>query len=263
MTVSTILVIGVIGGAGAQGMPVVRGLVFDDRYAVKVLTRDTQSPRAQELASISPKVQTLEGTFTSEVNLINGLQGSQGSFLNIDGFTIGEKAEMMTFYDMTMAIFTTGTYIEMAISGGNPMAPQVVIQKGEKVVIWRAPLMQPGAVRDGIDLEVAIEYVRYADLTAAFQNVTGFKAKFVDVTLEQYWIDRLMSKRASVAAGIEADLGESGALTVKENLTSFWNMWRDSGRNDGVIKRDYELLDKIHPKRIRSVKRFFLLANER
>jgi uncharacterized protein YbjT (DUF2867 family) len=92
MTVSTILV---IGGTGAQGMPVVRGFVFDGRYAVKVLARDTQSPRAQKLASISPKVEILEGLFTSEVDLINGLQGSQGSFLNIDGFTIGEKAKMM------------------------------------------------------------------------------------------------------------------------------------------------------------------------
>ncbi|EWZ80861.1 hypothetical protein NW765_015023 [Fusarium oxysporum] len=91
MTVSTILV---IGGTGAQGMPV-RGLVFDGRYAVKVLARDTQSPRAQKLASISPKVEILEGLFTSEVDLINGLHGSQGSFLNIDGFTIGEKAKMM------------------------------------------------------------------------------------------------------------------------------------------------------------------------
>ncbi|KAK2689364.1 hypothetical protein QWA68_011415 [Fusarium oxysporum] len=263
MTVSTILV---IGGTGAQGMPVVRGLVFDGRYAVKVLARDTQSPRAQKLASISPKVERLEGTFTSEVDLINGLQGSQGSFLNIDGFTIGEKTEMMAFYNMTMATFTMGTYIEMAICGGNPMAPQVVIQKGEEVVIWRVPLTQPGAVvhvsledcayswhwlfdhpqRDGIDLEVASEYLR-----------------FFDVTLEQYWIDGPMSKRASAAAGIEADVGESDTLTVKEDFTGFWNMWRDSGGNDGVIKRDYELLDKIHPNRIRSVERFFRLANER
>ena len=72
-----------------------------------------------------------------------------------------------------------------------------------------------------------------------------------------------MSKRASAAAGIEADVGESDALTVKEDFTGFWNMWRDSGGNDGVIKRDYELLDKIHPNRIRSVERFFRLANER
>ncbi|EXA32360.1 hypothetical protein FOVG_16406 [Fusarium oxysporum f. sp. pisi HDV247] len=170
MTVSTILA---IGGTGAQGIPVVRGLVFYGRYAVKVLARGTQSPHAQELVSVSPKVQILEGTFTSEVDLINGLQGSQGSFLNIDSFTIGEKAEMIAFYNMTMTIFTTGTYIEMAISDGNPMAPQVVTQKGEEVVIWRASLTQPGAVRDGIDLEEASEYLRYADLAATLQNVTG------------------------------------------------------------------------------------------
>ncbi|KAH7194117.1 hypothetical protein DER44DRAFT_848148 [Fusarium oxysporum] len=258
MTVSTILV---IGGTGAQGIPVVRGLIFDG-----------------QLASVSPKVQILEGTFTSEVDLINGLQGSQGSFLNIDGFTIGEKAKMMAqhrhnkaqaFYNMTMATFTMGTYIEMAISGGNQMAPQVVIQKGEEVVIWRVPLTQPGAVvhvslegcayswhwlfdhpqRDGIDLEVASECLRYADLAATLQN--------------QYWINGPMSKRASPAAGIEADVGESDTLTVKEDFTGFWNMWRDSGGNAGVIKRDYELLDKIHPNRIRSVERFFRLANER
>ncbi|SCO91385.1 related to nitrogen metabolic regulation protein nmr [Fusarium oxysporum] len=263
MTVSTILA---IGSTGAQGIPDVRGLVFDGHYAVKVLARDTQSPHAQELASVSPKVQILEGTFTSEVDLINGLQGSQGSFLNIDSFTIGEKAEMMAFYNMTMATFTMGTYIEMAICGGNPVAPQVVIQKGEEVVIWRVPLTQPGAVvhvsleycayswhwlfdhpqRDGIDLEVASEYLR-----------------FFDVTLEQYWIDGPMSKTASAAAGIEAGVGESDTLTVKEDFTGFWNMWRDSGGNDGVIKRDYELLDKFHPNRIRSVERFFRLANER
>ncbi|KAJ0153051.1 Uncharacterized protein HZ326_4535 [Fusarium oxysporum f. sp. albedinis] len=106
MTVSTILV---IGGTGAQGMPVVRGLVFDGRYAVKVLARDTQSPRDQKLASISPKVEILEGLFTSEAQ--HGHNKAQA------------------FYNMTMTIFTTGKYIEMAISGGNPMAPQVVTQK--------------------------------------------------------------------------------------------------------------------------------------
>ncbi|MFF7889580.1 NmrA family NAD(P)-binding protein [Streptomyces sp. NPDC020794] len=34
----------VIGGTGAQGMPVVRALVADKKYSVKVLTRDASSP---------------------------------------------------------------------------------------------------------------------------------------------------------------------------------------------------------------------------
>lgn len=34
----------VIGGTGAQGMPIVRSLVADKKYSVRVLTRDPSSP---------------------------------------------------------------------------------------------------------------------------------------------------------------------------------------------------------------------------
>ena len=39
----------VIGGTGAQGMPVVRALVADKNYSVRVLSRDPNSRRAKEL----------------------------------------------------------------------------------------------------------------------------------------------------------------------------------------------------------------------
>jgi hypothetical protein len=41
-------------------------------------------------------------------------------------------------------------------------------------------------------------------------------------------------------------------MSVKDNFTGFWNIWKY-----GVIKRDYALLDKIHPNRIRSAEEFF------
>ncbi|KAF4333896.1 hypothetical protein FBEOM_12290 [Fusarium beomiforme] len=184
---------------------------------------------------------------------------------------------------MTMDIFTTGPYIEMSINGRNPMTPQVVSANGEEVVTWRVPLTNEGAVvhlslddcayyvrwlfdhpdQDGIDLEVAIEHIRYADLVAAFEKVTGCKARFVDVTLEQYWSDGPMRKRASTAAGIEANTEESGVLSVKKSFTGFWNMWRNSGGNTGVTKRDYELLDETHPNTIRSVEQFFHVEDEK
>ncbi len=43
----------VIGGTGAQGLPVIRGLVADKKYSVKVLTRDTTSWRAKSLLALS------------------------------------------------------------------------------------------------------------------------------------------------------------------------------------------------------------------
>ncbi|KAL4725697.1 hypothetical protein ACLX1H_007848 [Fusarium chlamydosporum] len=340
MTASKIFV---IGGTGAQGMPVVRGLVSDERYAVKILTRNPESRRAQELVALGPKVQLLQGNFTSETDLRKGLDGCDGIFLNIDGFTVGEKVEMFwtmriyelaveykikhfvfgnldyglrkggydkkyrtghydgkgrmadwllaqhrinkghAFYNMAMAIFTTGPYIEMAIATGTPMSPSINTENGQDVVTWQVPLTDEGAVvhvsledcayyvrwlfdhpeEDGIDLEVAIEHVGYADLAKAFERVTGCKARFRDVSLEEYWDNRPMGGRAAAAAGLEADVMEPGTLTVKENFTGFWNLWRNSGGNNGIIRRDYALLDKIHPHRIKSVEHFFRLADEK
>jgi nucleoside-diphosphate-sugar epimerase len=334
----------VVGGTGAQGIPVVRGLVSDGQYAVKVLTRDLQSDRAKQLQVMSPKVELFQGSLTSEADLRKGLQDCDGLFLNIDGFTVGEKVETFwtmriyelavqykikhfifanldyglrkggyqdkyrtghydgkgrmadwlldqhrlnggkPFYDMTLAVFTTGPYIEMSLAPATPMAPRIETdESGEEIVVWKVPLTEQGAVvhvslqdcahyvrwlfdnpdQDGIDLEVAIDHVHYADLAAAFERVTGFKAKFVDVSFEEYWTTGPMAARAAAPAGYTADINEPGTLSVKDNFTGFWNLWRDSGNNKGVVKRDYALLDKIHPQRIRTVEQFFRLEDEK
>lgn len=343
MTVTKVFV---IGGTGAQGIPVIRGLVCDGKYAVKSLTRDTTSRRAKQLLAMSPRVELLQGTFTSEEDLRKGLQGCDGLYLNIDGFTVGEKVEMFwtmriyelavqvglkhfvfgnldyglrkggyddryrtghydgkgrmaewlldqhrrnteasTSYDMTLAVFTTGPYIEMAIAPQTPMAPSIEVDEatGQDVVTWRVPLTEEGAVvhvsledcahyarwlfdhpeEDGTDLEVAIEHVHYSDLARAFEKVTGCKARFIDVSMEAYWDNGPMSFRAAGSAGVEASLAESGTMSVKDNFTGFWNLWRGSGRNAGVIRRDYARLDRIHPRRIRTVEEFFRREDER
>lgn len=46
-------------------------------------------------------------------------------------------------------------------------------------------------------------------------------------------------------------------MSIRDNFTAFWNIWRASGGNKGVVKRDYALLDQIHPERIRSVEEWF------
>ncbi|KFA81596.1 hypothetical protein S40288_09375 [Stachybotrys chartarum IBT 40288] len=326
MSVSKVFV---VGGTGAQGIPIIRGLVSDGRYAIKVLTRGATSTRAKHLLSLGPQVELFQGTLTSEEDLRKGLEGRDGIFLNIDGFTVGEKVEMFwtmriyelavdlqrgynpkyraghydakgrmadwllgqhklnkgkAFYDMTMAIFTTGPYIEMAIAKGTPMAPTVEKDEdGQDVVIWRAPFTEHGAVphvylddcahyvrwlfdnpdQDGIDLEVAVDHIHYTDLAAAFESVTGCKARFVDVSFEEYWAEGPMRSQASAPAGHQTNVNEAGAMLVQDNFTAFWNIWRDSGRNKGVVQRDYALLDKIHPQRVRSVEQYIRLADEK
>src|SRR4029450_5309424 len=83
----------VIGATGAQGLPVVRGLVEDRRYSVLALTRDASSARARSLLAMGD-VSLLEGTFADEDILRQGMRACDGAFVNIDGFNTGEKTEM-------------------------------------------------------------------------------------------------------------------------------------------------------------------------
>ncbi len=64
-------------------------------------------------------------------------------------------------------------------------------------------------------------------------------------------------------AGYNADPNDPATMTFRDNFTGFWTMWRNSGGNKGVIKRDYVLLDEIHPNRIRTAEDFFRREEEK
>lgn len=96
----------IVGGTGAQGMPVVKSLVVDRRYEVRVLTRDPSSRRARDLAKFD-NVSFVIGTFADEDVLRSGMSGCDGVYLNIDGFNSGEKTEMywaMRAYEIALEV---------------------------------------------------------------------------------------------------------------------------------------------------------------
>ncbi|KAF4970227.1 hypothetical protein FSARC_2692 [Fusarium sarcochroum] len=314
----------VIGATGAQGLPVCRGLTQDGTYSLRVLTRDVNSGRAQQLAKLGD-VEFIEGSFANEENLRKGYAGCWGAFVNIDGFNTGEKTEIYwtirayelaiesgiqffvfgnldygykkSGYDpkfrcghydgkgrmaewilsqrnshkMGVSVFTTGPYIEMAISSATVMTPSVVDGK----VTWIVPLGD-GAVphvslddcghyvrwlfdhperSNGLDLEAAIDHIAYADLATAFEKVTGKPAQYIDVPMSTYF--EHIPLPANAPAGYNADPQDPATMTFRQNFSGFWTMWKNSGGNKGVIRRDYKLLDEIHPNRIKSAEEFF------
>ena len=318
----------VIGGTGAQGMPIIRALVADGKYAVRVLTRDPESPRAKELLALG-NVSLLEGSFADEAIPREGFSACDGAFVNLDGFNTGEKTETYWairayevaleqgvrffvygnldyalkksgfdssfrtgHYDgkgrmgewirfqtqsnkerMGAAIFTSGPYIEMAISAMTPMSPTVE----DGVATWRVPLGE-GAVphvaledcgyyvrwlfdhpqlANGMDLEVAIEHVAYAKLAAAFEKVTGHPARYIDTALSTYWKGPF-GRVADKPAGYNADPNDKSTMNIRDNFTGFWNVWKH-----GILKRNYALLDEIHPGRIRSVEEWLRKEDRR
>lgn len=317
----------VIGGTGAQGLPVIRALVEDKKYSVRVLTRDSSSHRANTLIALG-NVSIVEGTFADETILRQGFRDCDGAFINIDGFNTGEKTEMYWaircyeialeegikllvygnldyalkkarydskfragHYDgkgrigewilfqnqtnqdrMGAAVFTTGPYMEMAISAMTPMSPSME----DGVVTWRVPLGN-GAVphvalddcgyyvrwlfdnperANGMNLEVAIEHVGYQKLAAAFEKVTGHPARYIDTELEAYWNGSL-KLAANLPAGYNADINDKSTMSFRDNFTGFWNIWKHN-----IIDRNYALLDEIHPNRIRSVEEWLRREDE-
>lgn len=66
-----------------------------------------------------------------------------------------------------------------------------------------------------------------------------------------------MAPAANMSSGYNSNLNDPAAMTIRQNFTGFWNMWKHSGGNNGVIKRDYRLLDEIHPKRIKTAEEWF------
>ncbi len=175
---------------------------------------------------------------------------------------------------MGAAVFTTGPYIEMTIAAATLMTPTVE----DGVVTWRVPLGE-GAVQhvaledcgyyvrwlfdhpersNGMDLEVAIAPIRYDDLAAAFEKVTGHPARYVDTSLEDYWAKGPMRSVAAAPAGYNADVKDKSVMSIRDNFTGFWNMWKD-----GVLTRDFALLDEIHPNRIKSAEEWFRREDEK
>jgi len=169
---------------------------------------------------------------------------------------------------MGAALFTSGPYMEMVISPGTPMTPAVE----DGVLTWRVPLGD-GAVphvaledcgyyvrwlfdhperANGMDLEVAVEHVAYAELAAAFEKVTGHPARYIDTDLDTYWRNGPLGAAAAAPAGYNADPNDKSTMSIRDNFTGFWNLWKY-----GVIKRDYALLDEIHPNRIRTAEEWF------
>jgi len=94
MTDNTKKIILIIGGTGAQGLPAIENLTKrEPPYYVRVLTRNTEHQRARSLAK-NPYVELVQGSADNEADLQRVFKGVYGAYVNLDGFTIGEKEEV-------------------------------------------------------------------------------------------------------------------------------------------------------------------------
>ncbi|KAJ9653821.1 hypothetical protein H2198_007049 [Neophaeococcomyces mojaviensis] len=322
----------IVGGTGAQGAAVIRHLSSLNLYSLRVLTRNLNSVQAQALTAL-PNVTLVQSSPVGhdEASFLTAAEGADFAFINTDGFSIGEVAEIywgIRFYELSVRVgikhfiystldnlgpstgykqefhighyygksrvveflesqksnattwsaISSGPYVEMIYEA---LAP--VLSADGKTYIFPYPLGQGAMPFINLDdfakytahiianptafasttLEVATCHASGEDIAAALTTVTGYPAKYINTPVND-WLEKTFEKEPlgpnqRVGLGASSghiDTGLSEAffpLTFGQNFTAWWNVFNHSAGNKGIIKRDYGMLDKILPDRVRSV----------
>jgi hypothetical protein len=108
----------------------------------------------------------------------------------------------------------------------------------------------------GLDFGIAIEHAGLKELAAAYTAATGHPATYEHVSARD-WTDAAFGRLPN---GPETKIGfmsvkDDNALTLtyRQNFTNWFNLYKASAGNKGLIKRDYAFLDRILPGRDRTM----------
>lgn len=82
--------------------------------------------------------------------------------------------------------------------------------------------------------------------------MTDRKAVYKDITHDEYFASGILPNPDG-KVGHSIDPNDTTLQTYRQNFTGFRNMLKASGGNVGNAQRDYGVLDKIYPGRIRTV----------
>src|SRR4029077_18689941 len=109
----------VIGGTGAQGQAVVKALLEPSSdgapspYTVRILTRNPDHPKVKAEFN-HPRIELVQGSFTDLAKVERALEGGGCAYINTDGFTVGEQAEIyygLRIFELAVRVPTLKNYV--------------------------------------------------------------------------------------------------------------------------------------------------------
>jgi hypothetical protein len=168
---------------------------------------------------------------------------------------------------MKSTLFSTGPYMDMLMDG---MFVPVEQPNGSFMWINPAPsdvklpliaLCDVGAYNlwifdnpsesAGMDLQVMTDNVSFGEIAEVFTEVTGKRAVHKSIPFEEYAsiAEPYPGAYVNWALGPDA-VRDDSVMTWRENFGAWWRYW-----GGGITKaRDTTVLDRIHPRRIKSLK---------
>jgi len=111
----------------------------------------------------------------------------------------------------------------------------------------------------GLNVKLAVEHVSLEQLASTFTEVTGKPAKATNLTIDEWFQDVGLAKSGKHLIGSSIVKSDDGSLlTTYDNFSAWWRIYQNSGGNNAhsLLKRNYALLDEIHPGRTRSLKQW-------
>ncbi|KAH8797922.1 hypothetical protein F5884DRAFT_825476 [Xylogone sp. PMI_703] len=158
---------------------------------------------------------------------------------------------------MKSTLFSTGPYMDMLMDG--MFVPMEQFEASDTklplnalcdVGVYNLWILDNPSKSTGMDLSVETDNISFGKIAKVFTEITGKRAAHMTVPWEKY---------ASVAepypgARVNWVLGPDAArdefiMTWRENFGAWWQYW-----GDGITKpRNTTILDRIHPKRIKSL----------
>lgn len=170
---------------------------------------------------------------------------------------------------MNWSILCSGPYLESLSESSNP-------QLIDGIYTFKFPLADDGAMpfihlddlalyalwifthpeeSRGLNLEIATVHATGHDVAAAFTAATGHPARYEASDLQEFLTENFshLPQGADTVIGGDFAPGDKSLMTFRQNFTAWWEIYRASGGNKGIIQRDYEALDRILPGRVRSV----------
>jgi hypothetical protein len=141
-----------------------------------------------------------------------------------------------------------GTFV-FALPIGDAKLPLIHLDDYGQYARW---LLDNPARSNGLELHVATEDIAYKDLAAAFTEVTGKKAVYKELTLDEYFNLGIFTQPDATIVETHG-VPDPTLFTYRENFSGFWNTWKDE-----LTKRDYKLLDEILPTRVKSIKEWMV-----
>lgn len=108
----------------------------------------------------------------------------------------------------------------------------------EDLGFWiRHVLDNPSASTTGVELEIASDYVSYPEIVETFTRVTGKKAEYKRVTVDEYFkLWDPSTSKGPVASGV------TGGTTFETSFGASFKAWRDD-----LLPRDMDWVRSVHP----------------